>query len=48
MQLISKWVVFLEKKKKYTITKVFQKKMSQTANRTKYGLIKVVNFTVDQ
>ena len=43
------WVIPLKDKKGTTITNAFQKILeSLIANQTKYGLIKVANFTIDQ
>ena len=40
------WVISLKDKKGSSIVNAFQKKSQREENQIKYGLIKVVNFTI--
>ena len=43
------WVISLKDKKGITITNAFQKMLKESnRNQTKYGLIKAVNFAINQ
>ena len=43
------WVISLKDKKGITITNAFQKILKESnRNQTKYGLIKAVNFAINQ